>query len=318
MPWYRNISICKIPTFYETIGYAYRKGSVMEMHQIRYFLAVCDQGNFTRAAQLAYVSQPSLTQAIKKLEDEMGGALFTRERSGCQLTSLGRLVEPNLRKIFNDILATKSEAVRFTRLNTVPLRIGLMATIGGQRLSPCFAHYQQDYPNVELELIVDSEINLMNQLDAESLDLVISAPAQCPTPSSHSKLLYEERYVVAFSNSHRFNQLQKIDLKAMQSEPYLDRLNCELREDLKGICHNQEINLYAAYRSNSEEWILHMVRAGIGVALIPEYTLPENALDVRYRYLSDPEISRKIYAIFAPHSSAKLELQAIIALLSAD
>jgi len=59
--------------------------------------------------------------------------------------------------------------------------------------------------------------------------------------------------VVVFNTAHRFNQVQKINLKAIQSEPYLDRLNCELREDLKYVCQNQEINLYAAYRSNSEE-----------------------------------------------------------------
>ena len=72
----------------------------MEMQQIRYFLAVCDQGSITHAAQLTYVSQPSLTQAIKKLEDEMGGVLFTRTRSGCQLTPLGRMVESKLRNIY--------------------------------------------------------------------------------------------------------------------------------------------------------------------------------------------------------------------------
>ena len=107
----------------------------MEMQQIRYFLAVCDQGSITHAAQLTYVSQPSLTQAIKKLEDEMGGALFTRTHSGCELTPLGRMVETNLRKIYRDLQATKAEAIRFTRLNTIPFRIGLMTTIGAKRLS---------------------------------------------------------------------------------------------------------------------------------------------------------------------------------------
>ena len=92
----------------------------MEMQQIRYFLAVCDQGSITHAAQLTYVSQPSLTQAIKKLEDEMGGALFTRTHSGCQLTPLCRVVEANLRKIYRELQATKAEAIRFTRLNTIP------------------------------------------------------------------------------------------------------------------------------------------------------------------------------------------------------
>jgi DNA-binding transcriptional LysR family regulator len=86
------------------------------------------------AAQFSYISQPSLTQSIKKLEDELGGELFTRDRSGCLLTSLGRLVEPNFRKIYKETVATKADAIRFTQLNTIPLRIGLMATIGAQRL----------------------------------------------------------------------------------------------------------------------------------------------------------------------------------------
>jgi DNA-binding transcriptional LysR family regulator len=288
----------------------------MEMQQIRYFLAVCDQGSITHAARLTYVSQPSLTQSIKKLEDEMGGELFTRTRSGCELTPLGRMVEAKLRKVYKDLQSTKAEAIRFTRLNTVPLRIGMMTTIGAQRLGPCLAWYQQEYPNIELELIVDSEAELLKQLDSGLLDLVISAPARMPSSPYQSILLYGERYVVAFSPAHRFNQLQKVGLKAIQSEPYLDRLNCELREDLKCICQNQEVNLYAAYRSNSEEWILRMVQEGIGVALMPEYTLPKQATDISYRYLCEPEISRQVYAIHTNQASAKSELQALVVNLS--
>jgi DNA-binding transcriptional LysR family regulator len=288
----------------------------MEMNQIRYFLAVCDHGSFTRAAQFTYVAQPSLTQAIKKLEDELGGELFTRDRSGCLLTALGRMVEPNLRRIFKETLTTKADAIRFTRLNSIPLRVGLMNTIGAQRLSSFFARYQQDYPNIELELLVDSEPVLLKQLESGLLDLVISAPTQLLGQPYQSTLLYKERYVVAFSHNHRFNQLNKIDLQDIQSEPYLDRLNCELKEKLRSLCQDREINLYAAYRSNNEEWILHMVRANIGVALMPEYTLPLNAEDVKYRYLADPEISRQVYAIYAPQTLKKSELKALIANLS--
>ena len=82
----------------------------MEMHQIRYFLSVCETGNFTRAAHSACVSQPSLTQAIGKLEEELGGKLFLRDRGGCRLTELGRVVEPNLRRIHDHSQTTKSDA----------------------------------------------------------------------------------------------------------------------------------------------------------------------------------------------------------------
>ncbi len=288
----------------------------MEMHQIRYFLAVCDKHNFTKAAQFAYVSQPSLTQAIKKLEEEMGGALFMRDRSGCELTPLGRLIEPKFRLIYQDTLTTKAEAIRFTRLKKIPMRIGLMATIGAQRLSPFLARYQLEFPNTELELIIESENELLKQLQSGLLDLVISAPAKWPGKPYQSTLLYEERYVVAFSKEHRFNQLEIIDLAEVQTEPYLDRLNCELRETLKTICTDREINLYATYRSNNEEWILHMVRAGIGVALIPEFTLQLNAVDVGFKYLSEPPITRKVFAIYKKPTSKKSELEALIGRLN--
>ncbi|GAB6142487.1 LysR family transcriptional regulator [Methylosoma difficile] len=287
----------------------------MEMHQIRYFLAVCDHGSFTRAAQFSYVSQPSLTQAIKKLEEELGGELFTRERTGCLLTSLGRIVEPNFRRIYKEAAATKADAIRFTRLNNIPLRIGLMTTIGAQRLSPIFGHYQQEFPNIELELIVDNESALLQQLETDILDLVISAPLHLLGSPYESTMLYTEKYKVVFNNKHRFNHFSQIELKDIQSEPYLDRLNCELREGLRALCQNQEVNLYAAYRSNSEDWIVNLVRAGLGVALMPEYSLPANTDDVRYRYLSNPEISRKIYAIHFPQSQKKSEVKNLLTLL---
>ena len=284
----------------------------MEMHQIRYFLAVCDKRNFTQAAQSTFVSQPSLTQAIKKLEDELGGELFIRDRSGCRLTSLGCMVEPKLRHIYQDALTTKAEAIRFSQLKKTPLRVGLMTTIGAQRLSPFFARYQHEYPNTELELIVESETMLLKHLHSGILDLIISTPEKLPGKPCHSVLLYEERYVVVYNPSHRFAKMKKIGLEEIQSEPFLDRLNCELRDALKSICGDREIDLYAAYRSNSEEWILHMVRAGIGFALMPEYSLPANAKDISFQYLTDPEISRRVYAIHSGHVHHKSELSALV------
>ena len=284
----------------------------MEMQQIRYFLAVCDKGSFTRAAQSSYIAQPSLTQAIKKLEDELGGELFSRERSGCRLTALGRIVEPTLREIFRAAQTIKAEANRYSRQNTIPLRIGVMTTIAAQHLSPFFADFQQERPHVELELIVDNEANLFTQLDEDRLDAIISAPTSPPPGQFQSIRLYEERYGVVFNKQHRFNQLEQLDLAAIQAEPYLDRLNCELRETLRSVCLGRQIELYAAYRSNSEEWILSMVRAGIGVALIPEFSIPKHADKLKFRYLSDPEIRRTVYAIFPASATANPEVKQVL------
>src|SRR5215831_15485976 len=79
----------------------------MEMHQIRYFLAVADELNFTRAATKCNVSQPSLTRAIKLLEEELGGALFHRERANTHLSELGRMVMPHLQQVYGQSQAAK-------------------------------------------------------------------------------------------------------------------------------------------------------------------------------------------------------------------
>src|SRR5262245_56938721 len=101
----------------------------MEMQQIRYFLALCDELNFTRAAERCNVSHPALTRAIKLLEDELGGALFHRERANTHVSELGRLVKPHLQQIYAGAEDARRQAKDFIRLKKTPLRLGLMCTI---------------------------------------------------------------------------------------------------------------------------------------------------------------------------------------------
>jgi LysR family transcriptional regulator, hydrogen peroxide-inducible genes activator len=101
----------------------------MEMHQIRYFLAVGEELNFTRAAERCNVAQPSLTRAIKLLEGELGGLLFHRERANTHLTELGRMVKPYLEKVYREAQEAKRHASEFTKLTKTTLKLGVMCTI---------------------------------------------------------------------------------------------------------------------------------------------------------------------------------------------
>ena len=96
----------------------------MEMHQVRYFLAVADTLNFTRAAEQCHVSQPALTRAIQQLEEELGGLLLRRERKLTHLTDFGRLIEPHLRQLSADAEAAKSTAKKFLNLQEAQIRLG--------------------------------------------------------------------------------------------------------------------------------------------------------------------------------------------------
>jgi DNA-binding transcriptional LysR family regulator len=285
----------------------------MEINQIRYFLAVCETKNFTHAAQKCFVSQPSLTASIKKLEDELEGKLFNRSRSGCQLTSLGELIHPQLSKIVEKTKSVKVDAFNYTKLNTVPIRIGLMNTIGGAYFTQVLAEFQNRNLNTELELIIDTEKALFDQLQNNKIDILISAPLQKIGKSYQSSTLYTENYVVAFHPEHPFNDYEKITLSDIQGQTYLDRLNCELREKLKQACESHKVQLYAAYRSNSEEWILNMVRTNMGVALLPEYTLLMQDHSINTQRLHSPNISRQVCALYK--SSASSEAKVLVDLL---
>src|SRR5499425_2800215 len=101
----------------------------MEMHQVRYFLAVSRTLNFTKAAEECNVAQPSLTRAVQKLEDELGGPLFHRERANTHLTELGRLMLPHLEQTYNAAQAAKSLATSIRKGDVAPLKLAVSGTI---------------------------------------------------------------------------------------------------------------------------------------------------------------------------------------------
>src|SRR3954451_5047651 len=98
----------------------------MEMHQIRYFLAVCEELNFTRAADSCHVAQPSLTRAVKLLEEELGGALFHRGRARSNLTELGRLMRPYLEETYRQSQQATDLAARLPKLEIRHFPLGIM------------------------------------------------------------------------------------------------------------------------------------------------------------------------------------------------
>ena len=146
----------------------------MEMHQIRYFLAVCDLLNFTRAAERCHVTQPALTRAIQKLEEEIGGQLFRRERNSTHLTSLGELVRPHLQQVLEDSEAAMTTARSFLTMDGGSLRIGVMCTIGPLRFVGFLSQFHQTSPEIQLTMSEATPIALCDMLRAESVDVAIA------------------------------------------------------------------------------------------------------------------------------------------------
>ncbi|HVX80531.1 MAG TPA: LysR family transcriptional regulator [Devosiaceae bacterium] len=270
----------------------------MEMFQVRYVLAVARELNFTRAARSCNVSQPALTKAVKGLEQELGAPLFHREGKQVLVSDFGRSLLPHLQQIIAGAEATHLLADNFRLLNSVPVRLGVMVTVGPVRLSRFLARFQTEYPGVEVAVTEAPLGTLRDLLQRAEIDLaILNAPEDLRAEFTVHEL-YRERYVVIFPPEHRLAALGAVRLADLADEPYVDRLSCEMREMVMEVCRQKEINLYARFRSEREDWVQSMVLARIGFAFMPEcsVTIPE----LLRRPLVEPEVVRTISLVSAP------------------
>lgn len=266
----------------------------MELYQIRYFLAICKYGSFSRAAQACDVSQPALTAAIKKLESEIGSALLHREGKRLVVTELGCMVRPHLEQVLGETRLAEDVARNFRLLKQAPLRVGTMPTIGPVQLSRFIGHFKDRNPGIELTVREAALSLLLHDLEAGELDLAVVSAPQGLGDVFRAEILYRERYVVAFAPGHAFERLSTITLQDTSGQDYIDRLACELRETVMAVCKDRKIELYAGFRSDREDWVQSMVLAGVGFAFMPEYSITLNGLLARP--LVDPPVERNVVA----------------------
>src|SRR5262245_28747633 len=132
----------------------------MQMHQVRYFLVLAEELNFTRSAVRCNVAQPSLTRAIKSLEEELGCAVVHRDRAHIRLTDLGKLVHPYLEDVYRGAENARRKAREFTESRIMPLRLGLMCTIAPTQLLDFVHAMQTNHPMVRLQIIDDAAVTL--------------------------------------------------------------------------------------------------------------------------------------------------------------
>ncbi len=263
----------------------------MEMHQVRYFLAVCEALNFTRAAEACHVAQPSLTAAIKKLEAELGGELFRRERSRTHLTELGKLMKPHLETIYGASEAAKADAGGFTSLENAEIHLGVMSTIGPAQMIDFIAKLSEKIPTIELNIREAAGRDLVTSLLEGELDVGLIG-----LPEFSDRLnaipLFSERYTIAFAKGHRFERMNTIPLGELDGEDYLVRLHCEFTDHFEALGFEADHDVNVRYSSEREDWIQAMVLARMGCSIMPEFlpVLP----GIATRPVVEPEVARTI------------------------
>lgn len=264
----------------------------MDIHHIRYFLAVCETRNFTRAAERCNVTQPALSRAVQQLEDEVGGLLFRRERNLTHITDLGALLRPRFQQIVDELMGVRQEASQFLCLDDAHLKVGVMCTIGPRRFTGLLTDFNRRHGGIRLQLIEGVPDKLAGMLEAGDLDVAIMSTSGSFPERFDFTCLFHERFMVAVPPGHHLGQYEAIPIAAIDGEIYLRRINCEYADYLSKLCEERGVRVVVSYSSEREDWIQNMVAGGLGICFIPEYSAVIPGLQVRP--VAEPQVVRQV------------------------
>ena len=201
----------------------------MDIHHIRYFLAVCETRNFTRAAERCNVTQPALSRAIQQLEDEVGGLLFRRERNLTHITDLGALLRPRFQQIVDELTGVRQEASQFLCLDDAHLKVGVMCTIGPRRFTGLLTDFNRRHSGIRLQLIEGVPDKLSALLEAGELDVAIMSTSGTFPERFDFTCLFHERFVLAVPPGHQLARYDAIPISAINGEVYLKAYQLRVR-----------------------------------------------------------------------------------------
>src|SRR5262249_19795669 len=267
----------------------------MELHQIRYYLALCDTLNFARAAERCNVSQPSLSRAVKSLEQEFGGLLIRRERRGTHLTELGRILRPMMQQIALQAERTKSAARQLLNSGRNRLKLAVTASIGPARLGPFLARFGAAHPATELILVQTNGSHVRDLLLDGGVDFAIATGNNGFHGPLRPYPLYSERLVTVFPSGHDFERLDAVRIADVKQTRLLLCVDCEMQPLVADTCRKQGCEPRFVCLAEMEGWVEALVVAGAGVAIMPEYSHLGHA--TLARPLLAPELERQVSLI---------------------
>jgi DNA-binding transcriptional LysR family regulator len=264
----------------------------MEMHQVRYFLAVAETLNFTRAAEQCHVAQPSLSRAVRKLEEELGGDLFRRERSQTHLTDLGRAMLPMLQQCHDSAQAAKAQAESYGNAGIAPLRIGVSRTVVLELLAPMFTELARAYPGLELSFQRGNAAEVLEELRAGKIEVAITASTGVDWDRFDGWALFEEGFALIVPRSHALARQKNITLADTASEPFVARPYCEMAEDLAAALAAHNVAPIQQHNLSNDTDTVALIESGLGVGILPASAAMSSA--VRSRAVTDLDISRTV------------------------
>ena len=271
----------------------------MELQQLRYFAAVSRTGNFTRAAELCGVSQPTLSQQLGKLERELGQPLFERLPGGAALTDAGRAFAARVGPAL-EMLDAARQSVRADAA-AGRLTVAAIPTVAPYLLPGAIAKLAESRPGARLELQELTTAECVAQLVAGAADVGVMA-LPVPSPALETRELASEELLLAVASNHPLSGRGEVRLSAVKDERFilLHEAHC-LSGQAEQFCARQLLEPVVTARLAQLATALAMVRAGEGVTLVPAMATAERDPGVCFLRLAPDAPARTVVAATSPH-----------------
>jgi LysR family transcriptional regulator, hydrogen peroxide-inducible genes activator len=262
----------------------------MELHQVRYFVALARSMNFTRAAEHCNVTQPALTKAIQKLEYELGGPLVFRERQLTQLTDLGKLMLPMLDQTLTAVEAARKNAKEFKRKKVATLRVALTPSISASILMRPLAEVTRQISGLQVELVEVDSSNVFDSLLSGEIGVALGSSCIANTPDRIDRWgLFDEKVFVACAADGRLAEDAEASLKDLRVARWLEPADCEIARSFREAYLSKGDANCTRHRGQG---LHNLVSAGLGVMLAPEH-MPV-APGTVVRPIADIEFKREV------------------------
>ncbi|MGO6710819.1 LysR family transcriptional regulator [Rhizobium leguminosarum] len=284
----------------------------MELRHLRYFLAVAEEGNFTRAAGKLGIGQPPLSQQIRDLEREVGAALFHRVPHGAELTAAGTAFLGEAKASLAAAEKAKLAAQSANRGETGRLSLGFTASSAfNPVVSTTIRRFRARWPEVQLSLTEMNTLALMQKLERGELDATFMRPSLDDPTGIRLLRLPDEPMVIALPASHPMARHSSVPLAALAEEPFIlfPRLvGLSLYDDVVLACRRAGFELTVAQEAPQISSVVNLVAADLGVSIVPASISQIKLEGVAYRPIEGPPaVARLALAILKTHRSPVTE-----------
>jgi LysR family hydrogen peroxide-inducible transcriptional activator len=286
----------------------------LKLKDLRYLVAVADERHFGRAAAHCFVSQPTLSAQLKKLEQDLGVQLIERAPNNVTLTPAGQEIVTRARRI----LEASDEVVQLAHGHRDPLagklRVALLPTIGPYLLPRVAPALRRTLPRLELRLYEYQTAPLLEKLQAGALDVgILALPVEAP--GCEARELYEEPFTVALPGRHALAARKTLRVADLKGETLLllEDGHC-LRDQALEICSRVGTKDPQDFRATSLETLRHMVATGAGVTLLPQLASRGawgDARGVAVRPFANPAPSRHVGALWRRSTARQAAIDAV-------